>query len=203
MGYYLFMDLGTFQSMTGLDGLVNIIYLQVIDDEPIQELENMLITTPGVSSVVHVEDRENLLEQYFEIFVGTVYVMGVVSSILSLAIVYNLFMIDAHEKRRDYATMKTLGTSLRRIGYLIFIESGLVAIIGIALGAAGGMGLAYYMFAVADEWEVMNMRIVFTWPGFIAGSIMMIAVIVLVSFLTIRYISSINIANVIRERSTG
>ncbi|MDG6226185.1 MAG: FtsX-like permease family protein [Candidatus Thermoplasmatota archaeon] len=203
IGFYIFTDITAVQDISNLHGLANIVYLKVDGGRPVPRLQNAMVTTPGVTSVLHVEDRDNILEQYFEIFVVTVYIMGLVSTILSMAIVYNLFMIDAHEKRREYATMKTLGTSLKRIGYLIFIESGLVLAIGIPLGALGGMGLAYYMFSVADEWEAMNMEVAFTWIGFLVGSLMMIGVTVLVSFLTIRYISKINIANVIRERSSG
>jgi ABC-type antimicrobial peptide transport system permease subunit len=201
IGPYVFMDLDAMHSLTGLYGMSNVIYLHVNNGDEIQPLENRLITTPGVSSVTYVKDRENIMDQYFEIFVGTVYIMGLISVILSSAIVYNLFMIDAHEKKRDYATMKTLGTSLRRISYLIFIESTVVLGIGVGLGALGGMGLAYYMFAVASQWEALNLRIVFTWPGFIGGSLMIAAVIYVVSFVSIRFIKKINIADVIRERS--
>jgi putative ABC transport system permease protein len=201
MGYFIFMDLESLHSVSGLWGLNNIIYLEMEEGEKIQELENLMITTPGVASVTHVDDRENVLDQYFEIFVGTVYIMGLISVILSSAIVYNLFMIDAHEKRRDYATMKTLGTSMRRIGYLIFIESFFVLVLGVALGALGGLGIAHYMFAVADEWEAMNIDVHFTWAGFIGGSVMIAVVIFIVSLLSIRYIRRINIADVIRERS--
>jgi ABC-type antimicrobial peptide transport system permease subunit len=180
---------------------MNIIYLEMVGGQKERSLENVMITTPMVSSVTFIDDRENVLDQYFEIFVGTVYIMGLISVILSSAIVYNLFMIDAHEKKRDYATMKTLGTSLRRIGYLIFIEATVVLAIGVVLGALGGMGLAYYMFRVASEWEAMNIRVAFTWPGFIGGSIMIASVIYIVSLVSMRFIKRINIADVIRERS--
>jgi putative ABC transport system permease protein len=201
IGPYVFMDLDVMESLTGLYGMSNVIYLHLKNGNDIQPLENKLITTPGVSSVTFVGDRENVLDQYFEIFVGTVYIMGLISVILSSAIVYNLFMIDAHEKKRDYATMKTLGTSLKRIGYLIFIEATVVLVIGVLLGALGGMGLAYYMFAVASEWEALNLRVVFTWPGFIGGAIMIAVVIYIVSMVSMRFIKRINIADVIRERS--
>jgi putative ABC transport system permease protein len=201
IGVNMFMDLSAMQSLTGLFGMSNVIYLHLKNGNEIQPLENRLITTPGVSSVTFIDDRENVLDQYFEIFVGTVYIMGLISVILSSAIVYNLFMIDAHEKKRDYATMKTLGTSLRRIGYLIFIESTVVLVIGVLLGALGGMGLAYYMFAIASEWESLNLRVVFTWAGFIGGAIMIAAVIYVVSLVSMRFIKRINIADVIRERS--
>ena len=83
MGYNIFIDLGTLQSMSGLYGLNNIVYLEMENGDKIQDLENLMISTQGVASVTHVDDRENILDQYFEIFVGTVYIMGLISVILS------------------------------------------------------------------------------------------------------------------------
>ena len=114
---------------------------------------------------------------------------------------YNLFMISAQENKRNYATMKTLGTSLRRLGYLIFIEAAFITLFGVLLGIAGGYVLAFGMLATASEFEVWNFELVFSWFWFAVGTLLILIVIVLVSWLTIRYIKKINIADVIRERS--
>jgi putative ABC transport system permease protein len=201
IGQYMFMDLSLMEEITGLHAMTNIIYLHMGVDEEVEGLENMIITTDGVSSVTYIDDRENVMDQYFEMFVGVVVIMGLISVILSSAIVYNLFMIDAQEKKRDYATMKTLGTSLKKISYLIFIESTVVLSVGVIFGGLIGRGLAHYMFSVADEWEAMNLNVVFTWPGYIFGAILLGVVIYIVSILSVRFISRITIANVIRERS--
>ncbi len=200
-GFYVFMDLSTMHKLTNLFGSANIIYLNLEDGESSQSLENELITTSGVSSVTYSKDRENLLEQYFVIFVTTVYLIALLSVGLAAAIVYNLFMINAQENRRNYATMKTLGTSLRRLGYLIFIEAGFIILFGVILGGIGGYFLAIGMILEASEFEAWNLEIIFSWNWFIAGTLLIILVVVLVSLLTIRYINRINIADVIRERS--
>jgi putative ABC transport system permease protein len=201
IGYYLFMDLATMQQLTNLNGLANIIYLNTVAGDSSQALENTLITTSGVSSVTYTKDRINLLEQYFELFVGVVFLIALMSMGLAAAIIYNLFMISAQENKRNYATMKTLGTSLRRLGYLIFIEAAFITLFGILLGIAGGYLLAYGMLATASEFEVWNFEIIFSWLWFAVGTLMISFVICLVSWLTIRYIKKINIADVIRERS--
>ncbi|WP_455391887.1 ABC transporter permease [[Eubacterium] cellulosolvens] len=201
IGFYIFTDLATIQQLTNLNGLANIIYLNTVTGDSSQALENTLITTPGVSAVTYTKDRINLLEQYFEIFVGTVFLIALMSMGLAAAIIYNLFMISAQENKRNYATMKTLGTSLRRLGYLIFIEAAFITLFGVLLGIAGGYVLAYGMMATASEFEVWNFELVFSWLWFAVGTIMIVIVIVLVSWLTIRYIKKINIADVIRERS--
>jgi ABC-type antimicrobial peptide transport system permease subunit len=197
------MELGTLQNMTGLTGLANVIYLDTVDGERSISLENSLIRDPGISSVQHVSQIGNLIEEYYDLFMGVVYAISVISTAMAAAIIYNLFRISAEERKRDYATMKTLGTSLRRLSKLIFMEAVLITVPGIALGAAGGWALAYYMMNVGTTMEVINIDLMWSWTGFLVGVAIMVATVSLVSLATVRYISRIVIANVIRERSTG
>ncbi|MBN1538596.1 MAG: FtsX-like permease family protein [Candidatus Thermoplasmatota archaeon] len=201
LGYTAFTDLDTIQNMTGLHGMANIIYLKTESGERSLSLENSLIRKPGVSSVSHSSQMGNLIEEYFDLFMGVVYALSIISTALAAAIIYNLFMISTQEKRRDYATMKTLGTSLSRIGKLIFLEAGSITLPGILLGAAGGWGLAYYMLTVGTDIEGFNIALKWSWIGFLIGSMLMVLTVLAVSLITIRYISRIVIADVIRERS--
>jgi len=200
-GPYVYTDLAFIQDVTNLEGLMNVVYMSTEGGRDDTEMENALITIPGVRAVSHISDRENVLAQYYDLLIGTMAIMGIVSMVLAGAIIYNLFRINAQENRRNYATMKTLGTPLRRLGYLIFIEGGFITIFGVLVGSAGGYGLAAYMMrAVSDfDWEP---TLVFSWLGFLVGFIMITFVVFLVSIFTIRYIAKINIADVIRERTT-
>jgi putative ABC transport system permease protein len=203
LGYYAFMDLGTLQDMTNLTGLANVIFLGTSDGARSIPLENSLIKDPGVSSVTHSSQIGNIVSEYFDLFMGVVYAISIISTALAAAIIYNLFMISAHEKRRDYATMKTLGTSLPRLARLIFLEAFFITVPGILLGIVGGWGLAYYMLKVSMTVEGIAISLRWSWIGFFAGTMIMVVTVFIVSLITIRYISKIVIANVIRERSTG
>jgi len=204
MGHVLFMDLGSMQELTNLTGMANTIYLEVEGGGPSRSLENGLITTGGIKTVTHIRERENLLEQYSDLLVQVVFVMAVISIALAGAIVYTIFKINSQEKERDYATMKTLGTSLSKLGKLIFLEAGYVTASGLVLGSLMGWGLAWLMlYNAIEEWGSMNITLSFSWNGFFIGASMIVGVVLVVSILTIRYISRINIADVIRDRSTG
>ena len=173
------------------------------EDGKIISVENGLIMTPGVSSVRHMDDMTNMLEDYSDIFMTMVFVMAFISSLLAAAIIYTMFKISAQERERDYATMKTLGTSIGKIAKLLAFEATYITVWGIGLGVIGAYGLANLMFANADEFAEFNIQVIFSWNGFFIGCMIIIGVVVVVSLLTIRYIQKINIANVIRERSTG
>jgi len=202
-GTYIFMKLYTIQNISNLDGVVNVIYIHTKNGEQVRGLENRLMTDSNISTITFIGDRANMLNQYFSLILEMAYIMGVISAILSMAILYNLFMIDANEKKREYATMKTLGTVMRKIANLIIIESVLVTTFGIAFGVIGGLGLAYYMISSSEVYAILNVVVVFTWFGFTVGAAIIIAVTTIVSLLTLHYISRINIANEIRERSSG
>jgi ABC-type antimicrobial peptide transport system permease subunit len=152
--------------------------------------------------VTHTSDSDNLIEQYMDILIGTVIVMAVISAILAGAIVYIMFRISAREQERDYATMKTLGTTLTKIAKLIFQEGAIITVIGILFSILGSYGFAFIMLN-QPEYETFNIVIRFSWPAFIIGSIMIVVVVIFVSLFTLRYIAKINIANVIRERTAG
>ena len=80
---------------------------------------------------------------------------------------------------------------------------GWVLTLGILLGIVGAYGIAMFMLNQNSEWESFGMTTQFSWGGFVSGSLLIIFVVILVSFLTIRYIANINIADVIRERAAG
>jgi putative ABC transport system permease protein len=201
IGYYLFMDLDSLQGELNLTGMMNAVYLRTAGGETSREFENRAIMTPGISSVTHIEEAEGAMEQYYDLLIQTMLLLALMSAALATAIVYNLFMISASERRREYATMKTLGTSLRRISNLIYLEAAIITVLGVALGTAGGYALAYWMLANWESFEVMNVEMTFSWTGLAAGAGMIVLVMLAVSRLTIRYIDRINIADVIRERS--
>jgi len=203
LGSAAFMPLATLRNITGLEGLINSVYIMTEDGRQIREMENDLIEREGVTSVSHISDREGLMEQYLDIFIGTIAVMAAVSMILAGAIIYTMFRISAREQERDYATMKTLGTGLGKIGKLIFHEGAIITVLGILLGIVGAYGIAMFMLNQNSEWESFGMTTQFSWGGFVSGSLLIIFVVILVSFLTIRYIANINIADVIRERAAG
>ena len=178
-------------------------YLSTDGERFFQDILNDILRQPGVTSVSHVASQKEMLVDMLDLIVAMVSFIMLISIVLAMAIVYNLFMIGASEKKREYATMKTLGTSLRRISYLIYIEATAIIIGGVVLGGIGGYYMAVGMMAQTDVLEGFNFAMIFSWNGFIMGSIMVIGVVLFVSLLTIRYINKIVIADVIRDRSTG
>lgn len=203
IGLFVYSDLQQLQKITRLSGVANVVYLQTDGERFSQDVLNDISRQPGVTSVTHVAAQKEMLVEMLDLIVSMVSFIMFISIVLAIAIVYNLFIVGASEKKREYATMKTLGTSLQRISYLIYIEAVVTIIGGVVLGGIGGFYMAVGMMAQTDVLEGFNFTMVFSWNGFILGSIMVVGVVIFVSLLTIRYINNIIIADVIRDRSTG
>ena len=203
MGVFVYTDISVLYRLTRLDDLANFYLINTYGEELPSSNLNSIAQTENVVAVTYVSEQETYLDQMFDLIIGFIFMMILISVILATAIVYNLFKIGAIEKSRDYATMKTLGTSVKRISYLIFIE-GLVTLIGgLSLGSIGGYYMSYFMLVGNDLLEGISMDVVFSWTGFVMGATVLTGVVVMVSLLTIRFINKINIADVIRDRSTG
>lgn len=202
IGLYVYADLSFVQRMTNLEDQANIFYLHSFHMELPQVIKNRIASIEGVTSLTYEEERESSLDDMFELLVGMIVLLMLVSSTLAAAIVYNLFIINATEKKREYATMKTLGTSQRKIGYLIFIEATVTLLGGILFGSLGGYLLGFYMVSSTEVIEEFSFNIVFSWNGLLLGSFMLTAVVIIVSLLTLRYINKIVVADVIRDRSS-
>jgi len=99
--------------------------------------------------------------------------------------------------------MKTLVTSVKRIRYLIFIEGLITLISGLSLGSIGGYYISYFMLFGNELLDGISMDLVFSWTGFAMGAAVLTGFVIIVSLLTIRFINRINVADVIRDRSTG
>lgn len=203
MGFYIYADIDYMYEITNMNGLANVFYIDTSTGRIPMDVQNTIATTPGVSSVTYILDQEKFIDDMFDLILAMIFMMVMISAILMIAIIYNISMINASEKSRDYATMKTLGTSLRRISYLILIEGSINIIGGIAGGSILGYIMAFGMLKSTDLLEGFTFDVIFSFQWFLVGALMVSFVVLIVAWLTLRYIKKIIIADVIRERTTG
>ncbi len=203
MGLFVYADLDYIADVTNLHQLANVFYLDTPTGRIPLEVQNDIATTPSVASVTYVLNQEKFIDEMFDLILGMIFIMILISAVLMIAIIYNISMINASEKSREYATMKTLGTSLRRISYLIIIEGVFTLIGGITAGSILGYYMAVGMLKTTDLLEGFTFDVILSLQWFLIGAFMVTSVVFFVAFLTLRYIRKIVIADVIRERSTG
>jgi putative ABC transport system permease protein len=144
-----YMSLTELQKRAGsAQPIYNGIYL-TIDNNQAQQIKKELFQLPGVFSVQLKADLVADIQSYLILFYGIMGVMLIFSLLMAFALLFNAMTVSVLERKREFATMRTLGAGSQRIVSLLFIENLILWIFtlvpGLVLGylTARGMGNSF------------------------------------------------------------
>lgn len=86
---------------------------------------------------------------YFDLALGVIGLIALVTA--SLGIVNTMFM-SVNERKREIGILKSLGADEREIRWLFLVESGVIGVLGSALGIAFGWGITRVVSAIAQSY---------------------------------------------------
>ena len=99
--------------------------------------------------------------------------IGLIVMVAALNIVASLILL-VMEKNRDIAILKTMGASAKSVTLIFMLQGVSIGIVGTAVGAAAGYGIAYVLdhyrliHASMDVYQVSYMPFkVVMWPDFV------------------------------------
>jgi putative ABC transport system permease protein len=120
-------------------------------------VDNALASSfPNVESRSEKQLKADQREQLNKLLV-LVYALLALSIIISLFGVVNTLILTIHERTREIAMLRAIGTSRRQVRRLIRYESVITAMIGAIVGAGIGLLLAVVSVkALADEGFVLS-----------------------------------------------
>jgi len=122
-------------------------------------------------------------------------------AVLALAIVFTMITVGIMERRREIATMRTIGERKSRIAAMITIENMLLGLAGLIPGLCLGYGLAVYFFSLFKT-DMLSFDLVI-FPRTYLLTIGLIIVIMLVSQIpSIRSSNRIDLAMETKIQST-
>lgn len=84
---------------------------------------------------------------------------SVIALIVSAILTYNTFSMIALERTREWGLLRSLGAGRGQLFGLVLVEASLLALIGSAMGLAGGRTLALPMLRMAEGMSVGIMRV--------------------------------------------
>jgi len=133
---------------------VSSVYLQMSKDE--EATAGELKNDPAVKMVLTLDEIAGVWEQSITIMRAMVYILIAASSVLALAVVYNISAINIFERRRDIATLKVLGYHLREVNRLVFNENLIITGFGSLLGIGAGAAMLLFIvkYIASDEMMV-------------------------------------------------
>jgi putative ABC transport system permease protein len=174
----------------------NGVYL-TMDNRQAQQIKQELYQLPGTVSVQRKADLVADVQSYMILFYAIMAVMMVFSLLMAFALLFNAMTISVLERKREFATMRTLGTGRRRIVVLLFVENLILwlftLIPGLVLGylMARGIGSSF-------NTDLFTFKIVIAPVSYVIAAAGILLTMLLATLPAIRRVNRLNLAEATR-----
>jgi putative ABC transport system permease protein len=200
LGSFAFISLDRAQGFLDGQPLVSGLMVDVTPDG-LESIREQAYTLPGVASVELTAESSERVSEQMGFIRSMMWIMLGFGAMLALAIVFTTVSVNILERRREIATMRTLGQSKGRVAAMITVENLLLGLIGLIPGLPLGYLLAAYMFRLfhtdALTFYLTILPTTYVWTAALVMAIMLISQVP-----GIRQLNRIELSRVIKEQST-
>jgi putative ABC transport system permease protein len=200
LGSYGYVTLGQAQELVGGFPIINGLMLEV-EPQYLDSIREKAYGIPGTASVELTGESNEKVEEMMGLIKGMSWIMLAFGAALALAIVFTTVTVNILERRREIATMRTLGEGKRRITAMITIENLLLGIGGIIPGIPLGYALALLLFRLFQS-DMMSYNLVIFPRSYLLAVGLIILIMVVSQIPSIRHINRLNLAQVTKEQAT-
>ena len=153
--------------------------------------------------VARVTDKDRLVRhfrQQVEDMMGIVYITIVFSVVVSLLFVTTLMYLSIAEKRGEYAILRSLGYTSRRLRTIIVTGAGTQVLLAMVLAVPLGLGLVEFLNGrMGEAWFAVETH--YRSADFFLPMLAVLLVAPGVALLGARYVTRLNVSQYLRERA--
>jgi len=146
-------------------------------------------------------ETQQQIDELLGFFGAFMWVMLGFGAALALAIVFTTVTVNILERRREVATMRTLGESKGKIVAMLTTENLLLGALGLIPGLPLGYGLAAYFFSLFQT-DIFSFELVIFTRTYLLAIGLVILIVLLSQIPGIRQLNRIDLARVIKEQET-
>ena len=132
-------------SLFGMEGLANRATVVPSAGANPDELRRMLFELPGVVSAQPIDALVRSMRDLIAQLTDILSAVAVVALLLAFLVAYNSATISQDERTREVATMLAFGLPVKRVMGSAMVESGLVGLMGTAIGVVGGFAAVTWL----------------------------------------------------------
>jgi putative ABC transport system permease protein len=200
MGSFAFISLERAQEFLGGQPVISGIMLDVTP-EGMGTIREQAYALPGTASVELTSESSDRVFEQMGFIRNMMWIMLAFGAMLALAIVFTTVTVNILERRREIATMRTLGQGKGGIASMITVENLLLGLIGLIPGLPLGYLLAVYMFRLFHT-EAMTFYLWILPTTYVWTAALVMAIMLVSQVPGIRHINRLDLARVIKEQST-
>jgi putative ABC transport system permease protein len=161
--YTAYIDLPKAQEIFGTWGRLNRIIIRVEDINETNNVVKALTHKLGGEYTV-TADKQRILDRMRQNIAGFrngLFFMSAVANAVAMVIVFNTVYMNVKERMYEIGVLRSIGASKRQVFWIFLLESGLMGLLGSAVGIAGGIGLAdFFSSLLATTFRTEEVQIV-------------------------------------------
>lgn len=197
LGDVVMADRSSVQALAGGDRATALL-LSFAGGTPNAELRSALLALPGAGDLELKSDLRRYVHQDSELFLLFVVIMLAFSVALGFAIIFNSTLMGVIERRRELATMRTVGMGVGRLAVMVGVENVLTGILGFVIGLPAGYILARYFTSLYQN-DILDMPFVIGLLTYFAAGAGALLVLLLAEVPAIRFLRRLDLAGMVRE----
>jgi putative ABC transport system permease protein len=200
MGSLGYISLEQAQQLAGGQDVIGGLMLAV-EPQHLDTIREKMFEIPATGSVELTRETQQQIDELLGFFGAFMWVMLGFGAALALAIVFTTVTVNILERRREVATMRTLGEGRGKIVAMLTTENLLLGALGLIPGLPLGYGLAAYFFSLFQT-DIFSFELVIFTRTYLLAIGMVILIVLLSQIPGIRQLNRIDLARVIKEQET-
>lgn len=144
-----------FERLSGSKYIPNTYLLKYKDGANTEEINSMILDNDTTQAIVSVSEIKGTLDSLTKSLDIVVYVIIILSALLTFVVLFNLSNLNISERRRELSTVKVLGFKPIELTLYMFRETVILAIFSLFLGLFLGKALHYAIVVVLPPGAVL------------------------------------------------
>lgn len=196
LGGGCYMELRALAAVCGIPATATSV---ILDTDNLPYLKEYL---KGGKNVATIEDKDSTLDKYrdmMSMYTSVYLFLQIMCAAVAFAIIYNTAAITLSERKREYATLRVLGMSIKEVCEIINLEYWILSAAGMALGAPFALFLNGSVNSLLET-AMMSMPSTLPAGAYITGVIGCSAAVALSNLSAKERIKKFDMAEVLKER---
>ncbi len=198
MGSFGYITLEDAQQLVGSQAVISGILLGM-DGSAIPGLRNTASQNLDAVAVEITDEIESQMMDLMELIDVIMWIMLGFGVILALMVVFTMITISLVERRREIATMRTLGEGSGRIAAMVTIENLILGIVGLVIGIPLGYAVAVYLMRLVQT-DMFSFDLIFYSRTYLLTAGIMIVVMLVSELPGILDLNRLDLAKVTKEQ---
>jgi putative ABC transport system permease protein len=199
LGAFVYVPLEEARELLGYGQRSSAYYIKV-DAGYYQEVRDALYRIPSVLTLVDLSQIKKEINSYMSLMYIVIAVMLAFGMIMAFTLVFNTSTINILEREQEVATMLTLGVPQWKASLSLTLENTLMGLLGLFPGyIAARIAIEQAMKLYSSDLFSFK-PIIFPWT-YVIVAVMVIAIMVLSEFPSLRYIHRLDLAQSTKRRS--